>query len=114
MTTYFSCTLVSNVFSQSTLRTSQTAHPPNAAPKFVYSQYSGVPATSSQASSGHASTSGGTANYDVNDTVRNYCCSSNLNSLRSFPKYKNLREHYVSWVRVCVLCANVSYCLLSC
>jgi hypothetical protein len=113
VTKYFSCTLVGNVFSQSTLRTSQIAQPPNAAPNYVYSRYSGVPATSSQANSGHASASGGTANYGVNDPVRNYRCLSNHYSLRSSLKYVNLREHYASWVKVCVLCRSASDCLSS-
>jgi hypothetical protein len=111
VTTYFICTLVRNVFSQPTLHTFRVAQPPNVEPKFVYPRYSGVPANSSQASSGHAGTSGGTANNGVNPPVRNYRCLSNPDSLRSSLKYANLRDHYASWVKVCVLCENASECL---
>ncbi|KAF8505728.1 hypothetical protein F5888DRAFT_464783 [Russula emetica] len=70
------------VSAASTLHTSQTAQPPNAVPaKFVYSQNSGIPAIRSQASSGHASASGGTANYGVNHA------------------YANLNERYASWFK---------------
>ncbi len=113
MTTYFSSTLVSNALSQSTPHTSHITQPPKPA-SFAYSGYSAVPATSLQASSGHASPSGGTANYRLNNPVRTYRYLSNLNSLRSSPKNANPSELYHSWVRVGVLCSNASEYLSGC